>query len=75
VFEQRFDQGRGNIGQPPGLGGELIGHVAHVIREIGYLRRHHENTRIFRYGHDLSSWRHLHLISVAGCGGEPAGSR
>jgi hypothetical protein len=42
LIEQRADQGRGNIGQPPRFGGKVVGHVAHAFRKIRDFGRHHQ---------------------------------
>ena len=47
-FVEGGDEGGGYIGETAGFGGELVGHVAHTLWEIGYLGRDDENPGIRR---------------------------
>ena len=54
---ERADQGGRNVGQPAGLGGQVVGHVAHAVGQVGHLGGDDQDARVAGGGgHGVSSF-------------------
>ena len=56
-FEERGDEGSGDVGEPAGFGVHALGHIAHAFREVGDFRGDDEDARIGHEGGAVGSWR------------------